>query len=121
MMRSGSVGAKEIFLASLTGTLRMATFSSMLVCAFRRMVPSILMTPRLASSGYPGHTIATVLFFPSIWMTSPAVMPRTSMTAGSTRAMPRSASLDLASATLNTFSDVSTPITPFPFLSGAFI
>ncbi|OPX63730.1 MAG: hypothetical protein A4E30_00581 [Methanomassiliicoccales archaeon PtaB.Bin215] len=50
MMRSSSVGAKAIFWAGLTDTLRMATFSSMLVWALRLIVPSMRMTPRLASS-----------------------------------------------------------------------
>ncbi|KAF5030319.1 hypothetical protein DSECCO2_639310 [anaerobic digester metagenome] len=50
MMRNSSVGANAIFWAGFTDTLRIATFSSMLVWALRLRVPSILMTPRLASS-----------------------------------------------------------------------
>jgi len=103
-IRRGLVGARVTLLASLAWTLRIAIRSSMPTWALRRMVPSILTTPVLVSSGKPGQAIAAVRFLPSISMISPAVIFIASMTAESIRAMPLPASFVRASDTRNTLS-----------------
>ena len=71
---------------SLVSTFLIETRSPRLTPAFLRMIPSIRMTPRLASSGRHLQTMAAVLRSPLISITSPGLRPK-SLSKG-TRARP---------------------------------
>src|SRR5438309_4314928 len=114
MIRIGSVGARETFSAGRASAFRRPTLSSMPTPAFRRCMPSMRITPRFASSGYPRRTPAAVALAPRIKTTSPSLNSRIFMTSGSIRTLPRPACAAFASAARRSFSrpvamDVQTP------------
>src|SRR3989442_3007023 len=104
MIRIGSVGASDTFSAGRASALRRPTLSSIPTPALRRCIPSIRITPRFASSGYPRRTPAAVDFVPSMRTISPSFNSRIFMTSGSMRTIPRPASAGFASATRRNFS-----------------
>src|SRR3989449_4716300 len=104
MIRIGSVGASDTFSAGRASALRRPTLSSIPTPALRRCIPSIRITPRFASSGYPRRTPAAVDFVPSMRTMSPSFNSRIFMTSGSMRTIPRPASAGFASATRRNFS-----------------
>ena len=101
---SCSVGENVIFSAFFAVTFLMPTLSSRETPALRLVEPSILIIPRFASSGAPLSTLATVFLLPSIWTMSPTLMPRMSISSGSSLAIPLPVSPDFSSATLIAFS-----------------
>src|SRR5881296_3658774 len=104
MIRIGSVGASDTFSAGRASAFRNPTLSSIPTPALRRCIPSIRITPRFASSGYPRRTPAAVDFAPSMRTMSPSFSSRIFMTSGSMRTIPRPASAGFASATRRNFS-----------------
>src|SRR5881628_668145 len=104
MIRIGSVGASDTFSAGRASAFRRPTLSSIPTPALRRCIPSIRMTPRFASSGYPRRTPAAVDFVPSMRTMSLSFNSRIFMTSGSMRTIPRPASAGFASATRRNFS-----------------
>src|SRR5881628_171627 len=104
MIRIASVGASDTFSAGRASALRRPTLSSIPTPALRRCIPSIRITPRFASSGYPRRTPAAVDFVPSMRTMSPSFNSRIFMTSGSMRTIPRPASAGFASATRRNFS-----------------
>ena len=101
---SCSVGANVIFSAFFAATFLTATLSSRETPALRLVDPSILMIPRFASSGAPLRTFATVFLLPSICTMSPTLIPRMSISSGSSLAIPLPVSPGFNSATLIAFS-----------------
>ena len=95
-------GERTSFSHSVTSTFRMLTLSPRDTDAFFRIIPSIRITPKLASSGLHRHTIAAVDFSPLISMTSPGLRLR-SLSNG-TLALPCPTSLGMALATLSVSS-----------------
>src|SRR6266705_2763667 len=91
MIRIGSVGASDTFSAGRASAFRSPTLSSIPTPALRRCIPSIRITPRFASSGYPRRTPAAVDFVPSMRTMSPSFNSRIFMTSGSMRTIPRPA------------------------------
>src|SRR2546425_2153708 len=104
MIRMGSVGASDTFSAGRASAFRNPTLSSIPTPALRRCIPSIRITPRFASSGYPRRTPAAVDFEPSMRTMSPSFNSRIFMTSGSIRTIPPPASAGFASATRRNFS-----------------
>ena len=104
MIRIGSVGARDTFSAGRARAFFRPTLSSIPTPALRRCIPSMRITPRFASSGYPRRTPAAVAFAPRIRTTSPSFRSRIFMTSGSRRTIPRPASAGFASATRRNFS-----------------
>ena len=87
-------------------TLEIETRSPKLTPAFFLIIPSILITPKLASSGLQRQTIAAVSCSPEIFIISPGLRLR-SLSNG-TLARPCPTSLGIAFATLNVKeSDIS--------------
>ena len=98
-------GESTSFSHSDTSTLLIFTLSPSDTAAFFRIIPSILMTPRFASSGLHRQTIAAVDFSPLISITSPGLRFR-SLSNG-TLALPWPTSLGIAFATLSVSSPSS--------------
>ena len=92
-------GLRTSLVHGSTSTLRISALSPRLTPAFFLIIPSTLITPRLASSGLHLHTMAAVFLSPSIPMMSPGFRFR-SLSNG-TLARPCPTSLGIAFATLN--------------------
>ena len=80
-------------------TFLMSTLSPRLTPAFLRMIPSTLITPRLASSGLHLQTIAAVFLSPETSIISPGF--RFKSLSNGTLALPCPTSLGMALATLS--------------------
>src|SRR5712691_2801085 len=118
MIRIASVGASDTFSAGRASALRKPTLSSIPTPALRRCIPSIRITPRFASSGYPRRTPAAVDFVPSMRTISPSFNSRIFMTSGSMRTIPRPASAGFASATRRNFSRPAAIFSVSPLAAG---
>src|SRR3989441_6490844 len=118
MIRIASVGASDTFSAGRASAFRSPTLSSIPTPAFRRWIPSIRITPRFASSGYPRRTPAAVDFAPSMRTMSPSFSSRIFMTSGSMRTIPRPASAGFASATRRNFSRPAAMFSVSPLAAG---
>ena len=80
-------------------TFFMSTLSPKLTPAFFRIIPSTLITPRLASSGLHLQTMAAVFLSPETSIISPGL--RFKSLSNGTLALPWPTSLGIALATLN--------------------
>ena len=82
-----SIGAKTTFLASVALVFLIVTSPPMVAPEFLRTNPSILITPR-PMSVWEGSAIAAVLLSPTISIKSLSLMSKSSITFGSSLAMP---------------------------------
>src|SRR5439155_1071588 len=94
MIRIASVGASDTFSAGRASALRRPTLSSIPTPALRRCIPSMRITPRFASSGYPRRTPAAVDFVPSMRTMSPSFNSCRNLETKKRRERSRAASLD---------------------------